>query len=133
MAASRNTHSKGRSWPQRLVLVLGTVVVLACTTAAVAAGYLGLRFGQIDRVDDLDTSGAAAGEPANYLLVGTDSREGLDRDDPDAEGFFGDGEVGCDCTDTIMLLRIDPKEKQARILSFPRDLWLPISDTGKTA
>src|SRR5690606_28103644 len=70
---------------------------------------------------------------ANYLLVGTDSREGLDRDDPDAEGFFGDGEVGCDCTDTIMLLRIDPKEKQARILSFPRDLWLPISDTGKTA
>src|SRR3546814_499007 len=32
-----------------------------------------------------------------------------------------------------MLLRVDPQEKQARILSFPRDLWLPIADgsTGR--
>ena len=39
----------------------------------------------------------------------------------------------CDCTDTIMVLRVDPKEKQAYLLSFPRDLYLPISGTGDTA
>jgi polyisoprenyl-teichoic acid--peptidoglycan teichoic acid transferase len=116
-----------------VVLVLGTIVVLACTAGAVAAGYLGLRFSQIDRVEDIAIAEAAAGEPANYLLVGTDSREGIDEDDPDAGGFLGDGQRGCDCTDTIMVLRVDPEEKDAHILSFPRDLWLPIADgtTGR--
>ena len=61
---------------------------------------------QIDRVDDLDLAGRAAGEPANFLLVGTDSREGIDPNDPDAGGFLGDTE--CNCTDTIMVLRVDP-------------------------
>ena len=77
------------------------------------------------------TSTEKAGEAANYLLVGTDSREGLDPNDPDAGGFLGD--AGCDCTDTIMVLRVDPEEKQAYLLSFPRDLYLPIAGTGDTA
>ena len=32
-----------------------------------------------------------------------------------------------------MVLRVDPEEKQAQILSFPRDLWIPIADTGTKA
>jgi LCP family protein required for cell wall assembly len=111
----------------------GSFVVLACTVGALAAGYFGLRFSQIDRVSDIEIAAAEAGEPANYLLVGTDSREGLDPDDPDSSGFLGDGATGCDCTDTIMVLRVDPAAQQAQILSFPRDLWIPISGTGKTA
>ncbi len=101
-----------------------------CAASAAAAGYFGLRFSQIDRVSDLEIAAAKAGEPANYLLVGTDSRAGLD---PDMAGFNDDNESGCDCTDTIMVLRVDPKEQQAQILSFPRDLWLPISGTGRSA
>ena len=31
-----------------------------------------------------------------------------------------------------MVLRVDPEEKQAYVLSFPRDLYLPISGTGET-
>jgi LCP family protein required for cell wall assembly len=115
------------------VLLTGVFVVLGCGASAVAAGYFGLRFSQIDRVSDIEIAAARAGEPANYLLVGTDSREGLDPDDPDSSGFLGDGETGCDCTDTIMVLRVDPKEQQAQILSFPRDLWIPIADTGDKA
>jgi LCP family protein required for cell wall assembly len=105
------------------------VVVTASAATAAAAGYFGLRFSQIDRVGNIEIEAAAAGEPQNYLLVGTDSREGLD---PDAAGFSDDGETGCDCTDTIMVLRVDPKEKQAQILSFPRDLWIPIAGTGSS-
>ena len=129
---ARPPRHPGRSWPQRLVLVLGGLIVVGCLTAASAAAYLAARFSQIDRVDDLEITATEAGEPANYLLVGTDSREGLDPDDPDAGAFLAGGETGCDCTDTIMVLRIDPEEKQARILSFPRDLWVPISGTGRT-
>lgn len=31
-------------------------------------------------------------------------------------------------TDTIMLLRVDFDKKTAKLLSFPRDIWLPIAD-----
>ena len=61
--------------------------------------------------------------------MGTDSREGLDPTDPDAGGFLGD--QGCDCTDTIMVVRLDPKQGTASILSFPRDLYVPIAGTGQ--
>ncbi len=104
---------------------------MASVGLAAAVGYLGLRFEEIDRVDDIVLQDKVAGEPANFLLVGTDSREGLDPNDADAGGFLGD--TGCDCTDTIMVLRVDPEEGQAFLLSFPRDLWLPISGTGDTA
>ena len=110
---------------------VGTLLVLASVTGAAAVGYFGFRIGQIERVDDVALQAAQAGEPTNLLIVGTDSREGIDADDPDAGGFLGD--AGCDCTDTILLLRIDPEEGEAYMLSFPRDLYLPIAGTGRTA
>ncbi|MGQ0433530.1 MAG: LCP family protein [Microthrixaceae bacterium] len=130
MLPSRTPRARGRTWPQRLVLAAGSLTVVACSASALAIGYFGVRFAQIDRVDGIDIAGAAAGEPANYLIVGSDSRKGLD---PDVQGFADDGETGCNCTDTIMLLRVDPQTKQAQILSFPRDLWVPIAGTGKSA
>jgi LCP family protein required for cell wall assembly len=133
MVHAASPRVRGRTWPQRLVLIAGVCTIVGCTVSAAVAGYFGVRLSQIDRVSDIEIAAAAAGAPANYLLVGTDSREGLDPDDPDTAGFTGDGETGCDCTDTIMVLRVDPKEKQAQILSFPRDLWIPLADTGKNA
>ncbi len=105
-------------------------VVMVSVSVAAAAGYFGLRLAQIDRVGNIRIAGVAKGEAANYLIVGTDSRKGLD---PDTAGLTDDGETGCDCTDTIMVLRVDPTERQAHVLSFPRDLWLPIAGTGRSA
>lgn len=130
MPSPRSRRARGRTWPQRLVLLTGSAVVTASVVSASVAGYFGLRFAQIDRVGGIDIAEAASGEPQNYLLVGTDSREGLD---PDASGFSDDGQTGCDCTDTIMVLRVDPEATQAQIISFPRDLWVPIAGTGKSA
>lgn len=130
MTAAHHPRARGRTWPQRLVILTGCMVITLCVGVASVAAYLGIRFGQINRVDDITLHEQAAGEPANFLLVGTDSREGLDENDPDAGGFLGD--AGCDCTDTIMVLRVDPKEHEAYLLSFPRDLWIPIAGTGDT-
>ncbi|MFP5254225.1 MAG: LCP family protein [Acidimicrobiia bacterium] len=128
MADTPRRPLPGRTWPQRLVLAAGVLVVLVSGLAAAGATYFGLRLSQIDRVGDIDIAGAPRGEPANFLLVGTDSRKGLD---PDLPGFSEDGETGCDCTDTIMVLRVDPRERTASILSFPRDLLVEIAGTGK--
>jgi LCP family protein required for cell wall assembly len=131
MTAAQRPSPRGRTWPQRLIVIVGCVVVMACLGAASVAGYIGLRFGQIDRIEDIDLQAREAGEPANYLVVGTDSREGIDASDPDAGVLLGAS--GCDCTDTIMVVRVDPDEKEAYLLSFPRDLYLPISGTGESA
>ena len=128
MRPAHPVRARPRTWPQRLVIITGCLMVVVCVGTASVAAYLGIRFGQITRVSDIDLA-ARTGEAANYLVVGTDSRAGIDEADPDAGGFLGDN--GCDCTDTIMVVRVDPEKKQAHILSFPRDLFIPISGTGE--
>lgn len=117
------------------MVFVGTVLTLVLLSAAGAAGYLNFRFGQITRLDVAIDVPPASGEPRNYLLVGSDSRAGLDEDDPANAGFFDDegtvGSAGPQRTDTIMVLRVDPDDGEAALLSFPRDLFVPIADTGE--
>src|SRR5438105_1843349 len=64
----------------------------------------------------------------NILVLGSDSRAGLSKSD---QVYFGStGTVGGHRSDTIMVLHIDPREKKAIILSFPRDLWVDIPHMG---
>lgn len=93
-------------------------------------GYAYWRYNQIDRVD-LDLQGAAAGAPQNYLLVGSDTRAGISSSDPNAGAFLGPGapDPGSARSDTMMILRIDPKQAKAQLLSLPRDLYVPIAGT----
>jgi polyisoprenyl-teichoic acid--peptidoglycan teichoic acid transferase len=67
-----------------------------------------------------DVLSANVGPAENYLIVGSDSRA---NGDPDGNN---DTSAGCDCSDTMMILRRDP-EHGASILSLPRDLWVPIA------
>lgn len=69
----------------------------------------------------------ADGTPQNFLVVGVDATEGLD---PDSNVLHG-REEGSEAAeglrgDTIMVVRVDPGDQQARILSFQRDLWVEI-------
>jgi LCP family protein required for cell wall assembly len=68
-------------------------------------------------------------EPAqNFLLVGSDSREGVDESDPNAEAIGDAEDVVAQRSDTIMVLRRE-KDGAASLLSLPRDLWVPIAGT----
>ena len=110
------------------------MLTLLLLTSATAVGYLTWRYGQITRFDVGIDIAPESGQPRNYLLVGSDSRAGLDENDPANAVFFDDeGTVtanGPQRTDTIMILRLDPSSGKASLLSFPRDLFIPISDTG---
>ena len=66
---------------------------------------------------------AASGDTLTFLLVGSDSREGLD----DLTNF---GAVGGARGDVIMLVKLDASTSDARILSIPRDLWVEIPGHG---
>jgi LCP family protein required for cell wall assembly len=65
-------------------------------------------------------------EGMNILVVGTDNGACLDPDSPYAPAFGDRSSMG-DRSDTIMIVRLDPAQGRASILSLPRDLWVPIA------
>lgn len=68
--------------------------------------------------------GGGPAESLTFLLIGSDSREGLD----DLTNF---GNFGGQRADVIMLLQLIPSESRAQILSLPRDLWVEIPGHGE--
>ncbi|MCU1452380.1 MAG: cell envelope-related transcriptional attenuator [Acidimicrobiales bacterium] len=114
-----------RSWAQRLVLAVGALLSVVLVVAAAGLGWGYWQFNNISRAN-VALSDVASGGPQNYLLVGSDSRAGGDPIDPSAKGGPALGQR----SDTIMVLRIDPKQQAAVMLSLPRDLWVPIAGTG---
>ena len=108
------------------------LTIMAILAVAAALAYTAFKFGSIDRVD-VDLAGAAADEPRNYLIVGSDTRE-LDPETEDAGGIFGGlsaAELGGQRADTIVIARVNPGNETVRLLSIPRDLWVEASSTGE--
>ena len=121
-----------RSWLQRTILGLGVVVVLAILAGIAAVGYGYFRFNQINK-EKLSLSKAGASEPQNYLIVGSDSRSSVEKGDPNYKAFLGaGGDQGGQRSDTIIIMRVDPKTHAVDMLSLPRDLWVPIAGTGES-
>ena len=59
----------------------------------------------------------------NYLITGSDNDACVDPDSPYAGGFGKRTAYG-ERSDSIMVIRVNPKDNQAAILSFPRDMWV---------
>jgi LCP family protein required for cell wall assembly len=67
----------------------------------------------------------------NYLLLGSDSRQGLSKEEQIA--FGTDADIGGENrSDTIILVHTDPQHQEAVFLSFPRDLWVEIPGQGSS-
>jgi LCP family protein required for cell wall assembly len=76
-----------------------------------------------------DIAGKCDTQSCNYLLLGSDSREGLSKAEQIA--FGTDADIGGENrSDTIILIHTEPKQQKAIFLSFPRDLWVDIPGTG---
>jgi LCP family protein required for cell wall assembly len=78
----------------------------------------------VDVVAQLDPAPDDASEALTFLLIGSDSREGLD----DLTNF---GNVGGQRADVVMLVQVIAGESRAQILSIPRDLWVDIPGHGE--
>lgn len=125
--AARWFRGRGR----RLLTGLGALVAFACLVAAAGAGYTWWRYSQIER-EDLALAAIDFGAPKNYLIVGSDSREVVEASDPHRDAFISDeieGEPQGQRSDTIMVARVDASARTIDLVSFPRDLWIPISGT----
>jgi LCP family protein required for cell wall assembly len=109
-----------------------------------AAGVLRAADARTDDVDRIEGLGDVLADipdenddtieyPAeNYLLVGSDTRAGVDPNSPDFGAIGTESEVGTSRrSDTIMLLRQE-RNGGAALMNLPRDLWVEIAGTGKS-
>ncbi len=119
-----------RTWPQRILLTIGVLTTFAAIVAAVGTAWGLQRYSEIRFLAVPTVEPAEEGTPSNWLLVGSDSREGIDPNDPNAGAFLGETVTG-KRTDTIIVARVDPEAQTIDLLSVPRDLWVPIAGTGE--
>ncbi len=119
-----------RSWFERSVLAFNSFIVLTAVVAAAGLTHYNNQLGDIPRQEfghGVLAEKSESGEPQNFLLVGVDELEGLSPDDP-----ILNGRDESHLADTIMVLRVDPEAESADLVSFPRDLWVPIAGTGSS-
>ncbi|MFK8024284.1 MAG: LCP family protein [Ilumatobacter sp.] len=85
-----------------------------------------------DTVAPVETFPLAEPAARNILITGADNNACIDPDSPFA-GSFGDRTDAGERSDTIMMWRVTPATNQVAVLSFPRDLWVPIAGrSGKS-
>lgn len=85
---------------------------------------------RVDRITDRGTKSAAGGDGSvdgtlNVLVVGSDSRDGLDADQ---RAELSTGDFNGERTDTILLAQV--RSDGVSIVSFPRDLHVEVPDHG---
>lgn len=92
---------------------------------ALAIGFWAdTRLTRVDAMPEEQVSNTAG---TNWLLVGSDSRQGLTEEDQANLGTGGD--VGVGRTDTIMVLHM-PTFGKARLVSIPRDSYVEVPGFG---
>ena len=119
-----------------------SVAALVMVVSAVGMGAYVWTSGQVRTIPDPpggpdgptgqgpeDIAGRCDDHACNYLLLGSDSRQGLT---PEQQEQFGtDEDIGGENrSDTIILVHTDPDQERAIFLSFPRDLWVDIPGVG---
>ena len=124
------TSRRRRTWPQRLLLLFGLLVAIACFAGASFFWEARTVLAELPRIrvgPGVLAQEGEPGDPLNFLVVGVDSSEGLDPDDPVRVGRDLEDEArGVVRPDTILILRLDPATGEAAVLSLPRDLLVEV-------
>ncbi|MBM3692566.1 MAG: LytR family transcriptional regulator [Actinobacteria bacterium] len=123
----RSSGGPARAFAGRFLIA---VVVGALLMGAAVIGVNEEVGRKLDRIPKIElTTAPVPPGGANYLVVGSDSREFVASDL--AATAFGDSAVETGRrSDTIMLVHVEPKAQRTMVVSFPRDLWVNIPGRG---
>jgi LCP family protein required for cell wall assembly len=112
-----------RRWGRRIGVVLLVLVVLLVGLGV----WVDSRLTRVDALPDYE--GRPAATPgADWLIVGSDSRQGLDAT---RRRQLGTGQAAGRRADTMMLLHIPRGTGKPTLVSLPRDSYVPIPGRGR--
>ena len=129
----RRPPRAARPLPPRHRRLLRLVAIVAALLLVLALAGAVLTYQRVDRMlargrQPVSGLTPVGGGPTNILLVGSDSRAGLSREELDQ---IATSEVTGQRTDTIILINVSPRRGKVTMLSIPRDLKVQVN--GETA
>lgn len=116
-------------------ITLAFVTMIAGAGLVYANWTLGSR--QVVSIDPASPDGGNLNLPVgdlsakNFLVTGSDNADCVDPNSRYAGGFGDRANYG-ERSDSIMVVRVNPTDNQAAILSFPRDMWVKQAGTGRS-
>lgn len=136
---SRARGPRGPVLPDRSVrrrrlslLLAGTLSVAVLLASGTAWALTGWVSGQINRFDVFSGLGERP-DPGptgalNFLVIGSDSREGMDSS---SKSDLGVGSADGRRSDTMMLVHVDDARESVSVVGIPRDSWVDVPGVGK--
>ncbi|MCU1459655.1 MAG: transcriptional attenuator, LytR family [Actinomycetia bacterium] len=117
-----------RAFASRFVIALVVVALLMGGAVAVANNKVTAALGSIKKVK-VKVAAIPAGQPANFLLIGSDTRAFVT--DASQASSFGDPKTQAgQRADSIMIMHVDADAKKIILMSIPRDTWVHIDGIG---
>jgi LCP family protein required for cell wall assembly len=107
------------------------VACIICGLISVALGIAVLR-AEDAKIADIRTAKidpSLLSKGGNYLIIGSDTRAFV-KSKSDAQHFGSAAAQAGQRSDTMMVAHIDPGKHTGVLVSFPRDLWVPIPGHG---
>jgi len=117
---------------RRFAIALVAVVVLTAVVFKTADAYGKRKFSEspVVHIDDSVLPKVQPGNPANYLMLGSDVRPA--NETPEEKAAYGStADAAGQRSDVMMILHVDPAGKTGRLVSFPRDMIVQIPGHGK--
>jgi LCP family protein required for cell wall assembly len=121
-AATPGGRRKKRNWWLRGVLIVLAAWLIFLIAVPI---WTWQKISKVDAEPDGDRPSDTPG--TTYLLVGSDSREGLTKEQ---RGELGTGQASGQRTDTIILLHVPAGDGPRLLLSIPRDSYVDVPGHG---
>ncbi|HWS45325.1 MAG TPA: LCP family protein [Acidimicrobiia bacterium] len=120
------------SFLRRFAIAFVAVVILAAVGVVAGKAYGRKKFAESTTIHIPDgvLAPVRQGEPANYLLIGSDTRQFVDNPQ-EAQAFGSSSQVSGARSDVMMVLHVEPQNHTGMLVSLPRDLVVNIPGHGR--
>lgn len=129
------TPPSGRVRRKRAALLMaGTMSILILLASGTAWSLTGWVSGQLNRFDvfgemvDGDRPQAGAEGALNFLIIGSDTRDGMERE---KQNELGVGRAEGKRSDTMMLVHLNEDRDHITVVGIPRDSWVDVPGHGE--
>ena len=120
----------------RIITSLSIGVVILASVSWLGLGHISGKIARISVFAGLEDRPEKTSKALNYLLVGSDTREGLNKEELKALRVGSTATAAGGRSDTMLLVHISKDRDKAYLVSFPRDSLVTIpahtSTNGKT-